>query len=212
MALTAAFLNVVLRREAYEGLDAQRRWIARQAFQWRKPWFRFDDHLMATTFLVPKDVRAFCTWLETRTGLVRDRDHTVWDTAFGPSQPVDWLEGDVDHTAIGWVALKGEPDQPRDPIVDLLPGPCRRITYAMDRDSLNDPEDGEGRKRRPEGTPDWGGKGLWLFAKPGVPDPKDVRVPVPMVTEEFSEIEGYLDQITGRTYPSDLNGVSSDRL
>jgi len=197
MALAVAFLNVVLRQDAYRALDTRRRWIARQAFQWRKPWFRFDDHLMATTFLVPKDVRAFCTWLEARTGLVRGRDYAVWDAALGSPQKVDWLEGDVDHTAIGWVTLAGEPDTPRDPIVDLIPGPCQRIQYAMDRGSLDDPEDKQGNRKRHEGTPDWGGKGIWFIAKPGVPDPKDVRVPVPMVTQEFAGIEGYLDSISG---------------
>jgi len=197
MALGTAFINVILRLEAYRALDARGRWIARQAFQWRKNGFRFDDHLMATLFLVPKDVRAFCTWLEGRTELVLGRDYAVWDAALGSPQKVPWLEGDVDHTAIGWVALQGEPDQPREPLVDLLPGPCRRIQYAMDRDSLDDPEDEEGRKRRPEGTPEWGGTGIWLIAKPGVKDPKDVRVPVPMVTEEFSGIGGYLDSLVG---------------
>jgi len=196
MALATAFLNVVLRLEAYRGLDARRRWIARQAFQWRKDWFRFDDHLMATSFMIPRDVRAFCTWLEARTGLVRGRDYAVWDTALGSPLKEDWLEGDVDQTQVGWVALKGEPDTPREPLVDLLPGPCRRISYGMDRDSLEDPEDEKGRRRRPEGTPDWGGKGIWFVAKPGVPDPGDFRVPVPMVTQDFDGIEGYLDSIT----------------
>ncbi len=77
MALTTAFINVVLRRETYEGLDVRRRWIARQAFQWRKPSFRFDDHLMATTFFAPRDVRTFCAWLWARTGLVVDRGVSV---------------------------------------------------------------------------------------------------------------------------------------
>jgi hypothetical protein len=100
MALGTAFINVILRLEATRALDARGRWIARQAFQWRKNWFRFDDHLMATLFLVPKDVRAFCTWLEGRTGLVRGRDYAVWDAALPSPQKVPWLEGDVDPTAI----------------------------------------------------------------------------------------------------------------
>jgi hypothetical protein len=197
MAITVAFLNVILRQEAYRALDAQGRWIARQAFRWKPEWFRFDDHLMATTFLAPHDVRAFCTWLEARTGLRRGADYAVWDAGFGPPDPPDWLEGDVTAMGIGWAAFRGEPETPQDPIVDLIPGPCMRVQFALDRDSLKDPEDENGRRRRPEGTPDWGGTGVWFFAKPGTPEEKDPRVEVPMVSLDFGRIAEYLDSITG---------------
>lgn len=166
MAIGLAFTNVVLRKAAYEQLSADHRWLVRQAMQWRPGWFRMDDHLLATTFTAPADVRSFCTCLMVATGLRLDEDFAVIDLGSLDPLEVPWLLWDISSWGKGYAALTGEREKPLDDLPEWLPRGSTMVQYAPNRDSIRDPLGADGKPHRDPDVPTWGGKGLWFWARP----------------------------------------------
>jgi hypothetical protein len=174
MAIELSFKNVILNLDAYRKLDTLRRWAVRQAFQWRPAWFRCDDHLMATTFPAPADVRAFWTGLATLTGLRVGEDFVVVDTNGDRDRDVTWLEWDITALGRGYACLTGQPRHPLDEVPMRVPPGSMLVRYAKDRDSVRDPIGTDGKPYRNPACPTWAGTGIWFWSKPGQSaDPAD---------------------------------------
>lgn len=207
MAIGLAFINVILRKEAHERLPANHRWMVRQAMQWHPDWYRTDDHFMATTFTSPADVRSFCSCLMSTTGLRMGEDLVVIDLGNLESSEVPWLLWDISSWGKGYAVLAGESEKPLDDLPGWLPAGSRLVQYAPNRDSVDDPIGADGKRRRAPDTPDWGGNGLWFWARPGQPaspehaadqvwDTKDARWVVRFIADLISSntVKGAHDQ------------------
>ena len=167
MALETLFLSLVLRKSSLDRLDPDAQDIAQALFNWEPDWFREDEHLLATSFMAPADVRAFGTALEERTALTRKRDWTAVDMATGPADPCHWLEfrGGVGKLAGAW--LEGTEPGELVRVISMVPVwlkdlPCPGgVMKLFGRDSHHDSEGH--REDFGRLIPDWGGKDLWLL-------------------------------------------------
>ena len=202
MSVEILFLSVVLRKSSIERLDPDTQEAVEALFTWESDWFREDEHLIATSFMAPMDVRAFGTALEQRTSLMRQRDWAVVDMATGLTAPCHWLDfrGGVGKPCGAW--LEGTEPGEHARVRSMAPGeqsafPTRRgVMKLFGRDSNHDAEG----HREDFGwfLPDWGGKDLWLFEVPACVDANGEDQP-----SRYASIEPACDFATlGRKQPT----------
>lgn len=169
MAVETIFLSLVVRRVALDALDAERAACAQWLLTWQPDWSRADEHLVATSFMSPAEMRRFGEALEFRTGLRRVEDWVVVDMMGGPLEPVPWLRwrGGPGERSGAW--LGGTQPGPLAEVTTLLPGFQVRnlaVCQVFGADYPNDPEAKLPRAERD--LPNWGGCDLWLVQDPRV--------------------------------------------
>ncbi len=174
MAVETIYLSVVVRQAAAMALDEARWEIMRRLFAWQPTWFREDEHLAATTFMNPREVRRFGEALEARTGLMRGADWVVVDMQSGPLESVPWLawRGGPNSASGAW--LQGTQPGPLAEAATLLPGFHVRGLAVCQMFGMDHPDDTEAEEsREARGLPTWGGHDLWLVQDPRVEGPTD---------------------------------------
>lgn len=175
MSVEVSFLTVVLRKSRMRTLPQPAFEALLRLFDWEPDWTREDEHLVATSFMVPADVRAFGNLLQDRLGLMRGQDWVVVDMSLGPTEPAPWLafQGGLGQDAFAWMA-------PEDPgplarVRRLAPGrdftadQPPKVVKLFGRDNNHDPE--SHREDFGRLLPAWGGRDLWCVecSEPGSP-------------------------------------------
>jgi hypothetical protein len=121
MAVELRFISVVIRRASLQRLDRKRRWVVRQALRWLPEWYREDDHLLATSFMDPRNVQAFCEGLGALTGLGVGADMAIVDAQTGAGDRPAWLVHDVVAWGQGIASHPGESWELVDPLPEPFP-------------------------------------------------------------------------------------------
>lgn len=165
MAIEITFLSVVLRKSSLDHLDPEIQALVQGFFHWEPDWFREDEHLLATSFMCPADVRVFGKALQRRTSLFRVRDWAVVDMAVGPLASIHWLEfqGGLRQISGAWLLGTEPSDLVQVPHMvprDVSPSSSRKVVKLFGRDCNHDAE--PHREDFGRFLPDWGGKDLWL--------------------------------------------------
>jgi hypothetical protein len=178
VSVEVAFLTVVLRKSRARELPPEAFSALLRLFDWEPDWTREDEHLVATSFMVPADVRAFGDLLQTHLGLVRGQDWAVLDMSTGPSEPVPWLafEGGIGQDSFAWLASEtpGRMAKVRRlaPGRDFPPDRPPRVVKLFGRDNHHD--DQGHREDFGVFLPVWGGRDLWCVecSEPGSQTPE----------------------------------------
>lgn len=152
MAIELAYLTVVVKRESLDLLGKDgigRDWVVEGLLQWEPDFYREDEHLLATSFMCPRDVRRCGLAMKKRAHLGLGEDWAVVDWATGPTEPTPWLETDG---ATAWLA--GKPPGRVSRLPSYIPGAGQResprVMKLFGRDE----------------SPRWGGTDLWLVESP----------------------------------------------
>jgi hypothetical protein len=167
MAIEILFLSVVLRKTSLSGLSDGALCVVNSLFHWEPDWYRADSQLIATSFMAPMDVRVFGKAMESRTGLIHQRDWAVVDMATGPIAPAHWLafRGGLDEDSFAW--HEGTEPENIVRVTSRVPGEMSRLPSSgsvaklFGRDSHHDTKGHRGGF----GTliPAWGGRDFWLL-------------------------------------------------
>lgn len=202
MSVEVAFLTVVLRKSRVRTLPQPAFEALLRLFDWEPDWTREDEHLVATSFMAPADVRAFGNLLQDRLGLMRGQDWVVVDMSLGPTEPAPWLafQGGLGQDAFAWLA--SEDPGPLARVHRLAPGrdfPADqppKVVKLFGRDNNHDPEGH--REDFGRLLPAWGGRDLWCVecSEPGSPA-SDTRY------LSFEIAPQALDRLLAGTGPSD---------
>ena len=171
MSVEVSFLTVAMRKASVRRLPTKAFEALLRLFNWQPDWTREDEHLVATSFMAPADVRAFGALLQGRLGLKRGLDWAVVDMSLGPTEPAPWLtfQGGMGQECLAWLA--SEPQGTLARARRLVPGrdfpadQLPRLVKLFGRDNNHDAEghlEDFGRL-----IPAWGGRDLWCVACPG---------------------------------------------